>query len=166
MAELRVTVILSMHDMRWVGMMNYGHSVCKLVSSLFVICIKASKSSHEHLEESLEETPSNQGVQVSFSVSFPFVFFLWGKSKWGLSNGLRGPAAILFTSRNACSDNIAKLCRACFVWGIAELSRDVLRNGVSHRCACVKRSTDGGVGGALTNCSAKKTIARYGASQR
>ena len=27
------------------------------------------------------------------------------------------------------------------LWGIAQLSRDVLQNGVSHRCTCVKRST-------------------------
>ena len=30
------------------------------------------------------------------------------------SPGLRGPAVILFISRDACSDSIAKLCRACF----------------------------------------------------
>ena len=30
-------------------------------------------------------------------------------------------------------------------WGIAQLSRDTLQNGVSHRCACVKLSAWGGV---------------------
>ena len=40
---------------------------------------------------------------------------------------LRGPAAILFISRDACSDSIAKLVRACFY-------------GVSHnyRAICCK----------------------------
>ena len=32
----------------------------------------------------------------------------------GRGAGLRGPAAILFISRNTCSDSIAKLFRACF----------------------------------------------------
>ena len=36
-----------------------------------------------------------------------------------------------------------KLFRACFLWGIAHLSRDTLQNGVSHRCVCVKLSTKG-----------------------
>ena len=41
--------------------------------------------------------------------------------------GLRGPAAILFISRDTCSDSIAKLFRACF-------------HGVSHnyRAICCK----------------------------
>ena len=34
--------------------------------------------------------------------------------------------------------------RAFFSWGIAQLSRDTLQNGVSHRCACVNLSTKGG----------------------
>ena len=58
---------------------------------------------------------------------------------------LRGPIAILFISRDTCSDSIAKLFCACFLWGIAQLSRDMLQNGVSHRCAFVKLSTKGGV---------------------
>ena len=64
---------------------------------------------------------------------------------------------MLFISRDACSDSIAKRFRACFFfWGIAQLSRDALQNGVSHRCVCVKLcSTRGGVshhfGGALTS---------------
>ena len=32
-----------------------------------------------------------------------------------------------------------------FLWGIAQLSRDTLQNGVSQRCACVKLSTKGGI---------------------
>ena len=44
-----------------------------------------------------------------------------------LTRSLRGPAAILFVSRNTCSDSIAKLFRACFY-------------GVSHnyRAICCK----------------------------
>ena len=32
-----------------------------------------------------------------------------------------------------------------FMGGIAQISRDTLQSGVSHRCACVKLSTKGGV---------------------
>ena len=64
----------------------------------------------------------------------------------GLGRGwLRSPAAILFIPRDTCSDSIAKLFRAFFFWGIAQLSRDTLQNGVSHRCASVKLSTKGGI---------------------
>ena len=49
--------------------------------------------------------------------------------------GLRGPAAILFISRDTCSDTVAKLYGDCFCGGIAQLSRDMLQNGESHRCA-------------------------------
>ena len=45
------------------------------------------------------------------------------------NEGLRGPAAILFISRDTCSDSIAKLFRACFRGGIAQLSRDMLQSG-------------------------------------
>ena len=41
------------------------------------------------------------------------------------SSGLRGPAAILFISRDICSDSIAKLFRACF-------------NGVSHNYRAIR----------------------------
>ena len=57
---------------------------------------------------------------------------------------LRGPVAILFISRDTCSDSIAKLFRACFCGGIAQVSRDMLQNGVSHRRPCVKLSAKGG----------------------
>ena len=62
-----------------------------------------------------------------------------------LAKQLRGPAAVLFISRNTCSNSIAKLFRAYFYGGIAPLSRDMLQNRVSHRCACVKLSTKGGI---------------------
>ena len=55
-----------------------------------------------------------------------------------------GPAAILFISRDTCSDSIAKRFRARFV-GYRKLSRNMLHNEVSHRCACVKLITKGGV---------------------
>ena len=64
----------------------------------------------------------------------------------------RGPAAILFISRDTCSDSIANLFRACFYGGIAQLSRDMLQNGVSHRGACVKLSTKGGYRTILGEC--------------
>ena len=75
---------------------------------------------------------------------------------------LRGPAAILFISRDTCSDSIAKLFRACFNGGIAQLSSDTLQNGVSHKCPCVKLSTKGGVshhlGGVLTSLKKYRAI--------
>ena len=76
---------------------------------------------------------------------------------------LRGPAAILFISRDACSDSIAKLFHACFCGGIAQLPRDTLQNGVSHRCVCVKLSTKGGgashhFGGVLTSLQKYRVI--------
>ena len=78
------------------------------------------------------------------------------------ASGLRGPAAILFISRDTCSDSIAKRFRACHLWGIAQLSRDTLQNGVSHGCVCVKLSTRGGVshhfGGVLTSLKKYRAI--------
>ena len=75
---------------------------------------------------------------------------------------LRGPVAILFISRDTCSDSIAKLFRACFCGGIAQLSRDTLQNGVSHRYVCVKLSTKGGyrtiLGGVLTSLKKYRAI--------
>ena len=63
-------------------------------------------------------------------VSLSFFFFWWQAN-------LRGPAAILFTSRDTRSDSIAKLVRACFSWGIAQLSRDTLqRLGIAQMCLC------------------------------
>ena len=58
----------------------------------------------------------------------------------GRPDALTVPAAMLFISRNTCGDSIAKLFRAVFFFGgggIAHLSRDMLQNGVSHRCAAV-----------------------------
>ena len=68
------------------------------------------------------------------------------------SRQLRGPVAILFISRDVCSDSIAKFFRVCFCGGIAHLSRDTLQNGVSHRCASVKLSTKGGYRTILGEC--------------
>ena len=65
---------------------------------------------------------------------------------------LRGPVAILFISRDTCSDSIAKLLRALFCGGIAQLSRDMLQNGVSHRCVCAIVSTKGGYRTILGEC--------------
>ena len=53
---------------------------------------------------------------------------------------LRDPAAILFISRDTCSDSITRLFSASLLWAIAQLSRDTLQNGVSHSCACAKLS--------------------------
>ena len=57
---------------------------------------------------------------------------------------LRGPVAILFISRDTCSDSIAKLFRACFCGVSQIIAQNMLQNGVSHRCACVKLITTEG----------------------
>ena len=52
--------------------------------------------------------------------------------------------ATLFIFRDACSDSIAKQCGTCFCgggWDIAQFLCDMLQNGLSHRCACVKLCT-------------------------
>ena len=59
---------------------------------------------------------------------------------------LRGPAAILFISRDTCSDSIAKLFRACF-YGASHSYR-VIRCKMGYRTdvyVCVKLSTKGGI---------------------
>ena len=43
--------------------------------------------------------------------------------------GLRGPVAILFISRDTCSDSIAMFFSCLFFWGIAQLSRDTCKMG-------------------------------------
>ena len=57
----------------------------------------------------------SQDLTVHVYAVFSFKSGVWGEG------GLRGPAAILFISRDSCSDSIAKLFRACFFWGIAQL---------------------------------------------
>ena len=69
---------------------------------------------------------------------------------------LKGLAAMLFISRDTCSNSIANIFGACFFWGggggLAQFSRDVLQNRVLHRCACVKLKTQGGYRIILWNC--------------
>ena len=51
--------------------------------------------------------------------------------------------------------------------GIAQVSRDMLQNGVSHRCACVKLSTKRGYRTNLGSCKPPfQSIAQHGVSQR
>ena len=92
-------------------------------------------------------TPGRCPGDFFLSVYVPFSFLMRGTiySATQLSSLLRGPATILLISRDACSDSIAKVFRACFWWDIAQSSRDTLQNEVSHRCACVKLSTKGGI---------------------
>ena len=121
--------------------------------------------------------------EISYLVSW---ISLWGRSRVTITEGifsletslesltsgdknLRGPAAILSISRDTCSASIAKLFRACFYvkWDIAQLSRDTLQNGVSHRCACLKLSTKEGYRTILgERWPPLKRIARYGVPQR
>ena len=62
-----------------------------------------------------------------------------------LDPDLRGPTAILLTSRDTCNDSIRTPFGDCFCGGIAQLSSDMLQNGVSHRCACAKLGVKGGI---------------------
>ena len=75
---------------------------------------------------------------------------------------VRGPAAILFISRDTCSGSIAKAFACLFLWGIARISRDMLQIGVSPRCVCVKLSTKRGyrtiLGGMLTSLKKYRAI--------
>ena len=70
--------------------------------------------------------------------------------------GLRGPVAILFSYRAILaaivSQNSFVLVFVGGGGGIAQLSRDILQNGVSHRCAFVKLSTKGGYRTILGEC--------------
>ena len=75
---------------------------------------------------------------------------------------LRRPAAILFISRDTCSDSIAEHFRACFI-GVPHNYRAICcKMEVLRRCACVKLSTKGGVshhfGRALTSLKKYRTI--------
>ena len=67
------------------------------------------------------------------------------RERYGKRETLRGPAGILFISRDACSDSTAKLSRACFHGVSHNYHAICCRMGLSHRCACVKLSTKGGV---------------------
>ena len=85
----------------------------------------------------------------------------------GCAHGLRGPAAILFISRDASSDSIAKLFRDCS-YGVSHNHRARhVANGVLYRCSCVPNEVQrrGGGGMAPFLGSAKKYRALYGASQ-
>ena len=44
--------------------------------------------------------------------------------------------------------------------GIAQLSRDMLQNGVSHRCACVKLSAKGGVAPSWGSANLAEKVSR------
>ena len=92
----------------------------------------ARKKTRKALGHILHEVPILHAL-VSYNLTHPDVFHL------------RGPVAILIISRDACDDSIAKLFYACFSWGIAQSPRDKLQNGLSHRCACVRLSTKGGL---------------------
>ena len=50
--------------------------------------------------------------------------------------GLRGPAAILFISRDACSDSIANLFRACFKGYRTIIARYVAKWRIAQMCLC------------------------------
>ena len=76
---------------------------------------------------------------------------------WGATKS----ALIFFISRDACSECIAKLFRACD-HGYYTIIPRYVANRVWHRCACVKQSSGGGVsrhfGGVLTSLKKYRAI--------
>ena len=79
--------------------------------------------------------------------------------------GLRGPAAILFISRDTCHDSIAKLFRACF-YGVSHDYR-AIRCKMGYRTDVPVKSQGVGYRTTLGECQPPlKSIARYGVSQR
>ena len=75
---------------------------------------------------------------------------------------LRGPAAILFISRDTCSDSIAKLFRACFHGYRTIIARYVAKWGIAQVCLCKTKVPRGGVshhfGGVLTSLKKYRVI--------
>ena len=75
----------------------------------------------------------NAKVHLSFACCF--------KAKVGgglfCGDSLRGPVAILFISRDTCSDTIAKLFRASFLAGYRTIiARYVAKWGIAQMCLC------------------------------
>ena len=81
-----------------------GTSICRANPPSFDLTIFHSLASEAQREE-VVEPPSASPMHARASP--PPKYLKEGK-------GLRGPVAILFISRDTCSDSIAKLVRACF----------------------------------------------------
>ena len=83
------------------------------------------------------------------------------KFRMGFPFGLRGPAAILFISRDTCSDSIAKLFRACFMGYRTIIARYVAKWGIAQMCLC-ESQYQGGVshhfGGVLISLKKYRAI--------
>ena len=60
-----------------------------------------------------------------------------------LTHALRGPVAILFISRDTCSDSIAKLFRACFCGYRTIIARYVAKWGIAQMCLCETKCQGG-----------------------
>ena len=81
-------------------------------------------------------------------------------SRWG-SRHLRGPAAILFTSRDTCSDSIAELFRASF-YEVSHNYRAIrCKMGIAQMCLCETKYQEGvshHFGGALSSLERYRAI--------
>ena len=62
----------------------------------------------------------------------------------GIAEKLRGPAAILFHIARYFQRSYRKTCLCLFSLGVAQVSRDMLQNAVSHWHVCVKQGTKEG----------------------
>ena len=58
---------------------------------------------------------------------------------------LRGPAAILLISRDACSDSIANIFRACFMQYRTFITQYVAKWGIAQKCLCETKYHGGGI---------------------
>ena len=133
---------------------------------------KALESAATRLIVTLEGQFCTYNFMVSSRPNIPS----WNPNEQGLSlprtvqkgpGELRDPAAILCILRNTCSDSIAELFRACFWWGIAQLSRDILLKMGYRTDVLCKLSTKEGYRTILGAANLpEKGIVRYGVSQR
>ena len=73
---------------------------------------------------------------------------------------LRGPAAILFVSRDSCRSCRKSISCLFFMGYRTVLQRYVAKWGISHRCACVKLSTKGGVSQHFGSANLPKKVSR------
>ena len=73
--------------------------------------------------------------------------FCQNKNRWmqSFDDKLRDPPAMLFISRDTCSDGIAKLFHACFVGYRTIIAQYVAKWGIAQMCLCETKCQGGGI---------------------
>ena len=80
------------------------------------------------------------------SHTWPWLFAIFTRNVLLCSCVLRGPATILFISRDACSDSITKLFCVCFFYGISRSYRAICwKMGITQMCLCETKYPRGGI---------------------